>query len=150
MRFIAPDAKVDCNPEVVAMLQRQANAWTVGDFSDAAGDWHREGVLTAPGNRVPYEALAKTITAFQRDYGDLVVTITNAFSSPDGRRIALEWLWEVSRRSDGARSLTEDAIIVDLDGDGKILSWREYFDTASAVEDHHASKGRDRGQGTAG
>ena len=140
MNFIAQDAPVDCAPEVVAMLERQAHAWTIGDFSDAASDWHPDGVLTAPGNRVPFEALARTIAAFHRDYGDLVVTITNVFASADGRRIALEWLWEVSRRKDGARSLTEDAILIDLDSDGKILSWREYFDTASAVEAHHAPK----------
>jgi uncharacterized protein (TIGR02246 family) len=146
MNFVAADAPIGCAPEVVAMLQRQAHAWTTGDFSGAADDWHPDGVLTAPGNRVPFEALARTITAFHRDYADLVVTITNVFASADGRRIALEWLWEVSRREDGARSLTEDAIIVDLDGDGKILSWREYFDTASAVEHHH----RDHGQRTAG
>lgn len=148
MKFIAPDAQIDCPPEVVEMLQRQAHAWTVGDFSEASGDWHPDGVLTAPGNRVPFEALARTITAFHRDYGDLVVTITTAFASADGKRIALEWLWEVSRRSDGARSVTEDAILVDLDARGKILSWREYFDTASAVEDHHTPK--DQGQVTAG
>lgn len=146
MKFVAPDARIDCAPEVVAMLQRQAQAWTDGDFSAAARDWHPDGVLTAPGNRVPYAALAGTIEKFQRDYRDLAVTITTAFASADGRRVALEWLWEVSRRSDGARSATEDAILIDLDADGRVVSWREYFDTASAVEDHHAPKG---GQGAA-
>jgi ketosteroid isomerase-like protein len=149
MNFVAPDAQIDCAPEVVAMLQRQAHAWTIGDFSDAARDWHPDGVLTAPGNRVPFAALAPTIAAFHRDYGDLVITITNVFASADGRRIALEWLWEVSRRKDGARSLTEDAILIDLDTAGRILSWREYFDTASGVEDHHTPKGREWGQGAA-
>lgn len=149
MNFVAQDARIDCAPEIVAMLQRQAHAWTIGDFADAAADWHADGVLTAPGNRVPREALARTIAAFHRDYGELVVTITNAFASADGRRIALEWLWEVSRRKDGARSMTEDAILIDLDADGKILSWREYFDTASAVEDHHAPGNPERGQGAA-
>ena len=141
MNFIAADAPIGCTPEVVAMLQRQAFAWTTGDFSGAADDWNPNGVLTAPGNRLPFEALAGTITAFHRDYGDLVVTITNVFASADGHRIALEWLWEVSRRRDGARSMTEDAIIIDLDENGKILSWREYFDTASAVEAHHPEQG---------
>jgi hypothetical protein len=140
MTFVAPEARIDCSPEVLSVLQRQAHAWTVGDFSAAARDWRAEGVLTAPGNRVPFEALDATVKAFHRDYGDLVVTITNAFTSADGSRIALEWLWEVTRRKDGARSVTEDAILIDLDNDGLILSWREYFDTASAVEDHHGSK----------
>src|SRR5262249_48327670 len=86
MSFVAPDASIACSPEVIAMLERQAHAWTIGDFSEAAGDWHPHGVLTAPGNRVPFEALARTIAAFHRDYGDLVVTITNVLASADGRQ----------------------------------------------------------------
>lgn len=140
MTFVAPDAHIACAPAALAMIERQARAWTIGDFSQAAADWHPDGVLTAPGNRVTFDRLAETVAAFFRDYGDLAVTITNVFASADGRRLALEWLWEVTRRSDRARSLTEDAILIDLDGDGRILSWREYFDTASAVEDHHAQK----------
>lgn len=124
--------------ELRAMLERQAGAWVSGDFAPAASDWHPDGVLTAPGNRVPLAALAETVRRFHADYGDLEVTITNAFVSADGRRIALEWLWAVTRRRDRARSVTEDAILIDLE-DGLIRSWREYFDTASAVEDHHAS-----------
>ena len=145
MTFVAPDATIDCDPPTLAMIERQAKAWTIGDFSGAAGDWHPQGVLTAPGNRVPFEALGRTVETFFRDYGDLEVTVTNVFASADGRRVALEWLWEVTRRQDGARSRTEDAILVDLDENGRILSWREYFDTATAVEDHHQAKGSPSG-----
>jgi len=123
-----------------AMLERQADAWKTGDFSIAKADWHPDGVLTAPGNRVPFGALAETIRRFHADFMDLEVTITNAFASPDGRKLAFEWMWTVSRRRDGARSATPDAIIVDLE-DGKILEWREYFDTAAAVEDYHGKEG---------
>jgi ketosteroid isomerase-like protein len=119
-----------------AMLERQAEAWKTGDFSVAAADWHPEGVLTAPGNRIPVAALPETVRQFHADYGDLDVTITNAFASADGSKVALEWLWTVTRRRDGLRSMTPDAIVIDLE-DGLIRSWREYFDTATAVEDHH-------------
>jgi len=122
-----------------AMLERQADAWKTGDFSRAEADWHPDGVLIAPGNRVPFDALAETIRRFHADFMDLEVTITNAFASPDGTKLAFEWLWTVSRRRDGARSATPDAIIVDLE-DGKILEWREYFDTAAAVEDYHSKE----------
>jgi ketosteroid isomerase-like protein len=70
---------------------------------------------------------------FHESYTDLSVTITNVFASPDGSKVAIEWLWDVARKSDGARSLTSDAIIVDL-VDGKIASWREYFDLSTSVE----------------
>ena len=126
----------------MGMLQRQAKAWTTGDFSLASADWHPDGVLTAPGNRVPFANLAETIRRFHVDFVDLDVTITNAFASADGVKIAFEWLWTVSRRRDGARSTTPDAIIVDLK-DGKIMEWREYFDTANAVEDYHGDDAAD-------
>ena len=145
MTFLAPDAAIDCDPHTLAMIERQAKAWTVGDFSAAVGDWHAQGVLTAPGNRISIDELGRTVENFFRDYGDLRVTITNVFASADGRRVALEWLWEVTRRQDGSRSRTEDAILIDLDGEGRILSWREYFDTANAVEDHHQSRNNPSG-----
>ncbi len=134
---LAPDANVDCSQAFLDLLTRQEKAWVTGDFSEAKADWHPDGVLTAPGNRIPFEGLEQTIHDFCRDYGDLVVTVPTVFASADGRKVALEWIWEVTRLSDGARSRTEDAILVDLDADGKILSWREYFDTAGSVEDHH-------------
>lgn len=141
MIIVTDQAKAGCDSATLAMLGRQGQAWLNGDFSaEAAADWHEEGVLTAPGNRIPKPGLARTIENFHREYGDLVLTVTNAFCSPDGRRMALEWLWEITRREDGARSRTEDAIIVDFDENGLILSWREYFDTVGSVEDHHHTK----------
>lgn len=138
MIVVTDAAKAQCDNATLALLARQGRAWLTGDFSpEAAADWHPEGVLTAPGNRVPKSDLARTIESFYRDYGDLVLTVTNVITSPDKRRMALEWVWEVTRRDDGARSRTEDAIIVDFDASGLILSWREYFDTVGSVEDHH-------------
>ena len=70
---------------------------------------------------------------FHRDYTDLEVTIKNLFATADGSRLAVEWDWTVTRREDGARGTTPDAIIAELKG-GKILSWREYFDLSGSVE----------------
>jgi ketosteroid isomerase-like protein len=61
------------------------------------------------------------------------VGIRNVFMSPDETQVAIEWDWAVSRKSDGERSVTHDAIIVTL-VDGKISSWREYFDRLGSVE----------------
>ena len=119
-----------------AMLLRQASAWESGDFTDATADWHADGVLVAPGNRLPLREIPNAIHRFHADFHNLTITITNAFRSSDGTKIAVEWLWAVTRRSDGARSVTEDAILIDLDKD-LIRSWREYFDTAGSVEAHH-------------
>lgn len=129
------DGDFDCPPATLEMIERQAHAWVDGNFGHAAADWHPEGALTAPGNRVPFADLPSEIAAFHRDFVDLRITVTSAFESPGGW-IGLEWLWDVARRADGARSATPDAIIV-ARRDGLIWEWREYFDTAGAVEQHH-------------
>lgn len=116
-----------------AIVERQARAWELNDFDLAAGDWLADGMLTSPGGEFPAPILRATMNNFHEAYTDLSVTITNVFASPDGSKVAIEWLWNVARKSDGARSLTPDAIIVDL-VNGKIASWREYFDLSTSVE----------------
>lgn len=124
---------VDSLEQIRALVDRQARAWERNDFDLAAGDWLLHGVLTSPGGEFPAPILRQTMNDFHAAYTDLQVEITNVFASPDGAKVAIEWLWSVTRRSDGARSTTPDAIIVDL-VDGKILSWREYFDLSTSVE----------------
>jgi len=48
------------------------------------------------------------------------------FLSEDGTRLAIQWDWTVTRKRDGKRATTHDAILVHLVG-GKIASWNEYF-----------------------
>ena len=68
-----------------------------------------------------------------KDFSNLKVTVENVFTSTDGKKLAIEWDWAVTRKRDGKRGTSHDAIIVDLT-DGKIASWREYYDPASSVE----------------
>ena len=118
---------------VRALVERQAHAWERNDFDLAASDWLPDGELISPGGRVSAARMRSSIQEFHRLYKDLVVTITNVFSSPDGSKVAIEWTWSVTRRRDGARSDTHDGILVDL-VDGKIRSWREYYDLSTSVE----------------
>ncbi len=119
--------------EIIDLVDRQARAWERNDFALGAADWLPDGELVAPGARVPYADLEREVTEFHRNYTDLVVTVLNIFCTEDRSRVAIEWDWEVTRRSDGVRGLTHDAIIVDLVA-GKIASWREYFDLGGSVE----------------
>jgi uncharacterized protein (TIGR02246 family) len=119
--------------KIMRLVERQARAWERNAFDLAANDWLPTGVLISPGGEFPAAVLRSTMDDFHRSYTDLEVTITNVFASPDGAKVAIEWLWNVTRRSDRARSTTADAIIVDL-VDGKIRSWREYFDLSTSVE----------------
>ena len=119
--------------KIRALVQRQARSWELNDFDLGAVDWLPEGVLISPGGQFSAEQLRGEMANFHAGYTDLAVTIKNVFASADGRKVAIEWDWEVTRKSDGKRGNTHDAIIVDLRG-GKILSWREYFDLSSSVE----------------
>ena len=129
----APDATLDLPPGQLALLLRQARSWAHGDFAPARTDWHPDGVLSAPrGARVGVDGMQAAMDEFHAAFRDLDVTITSAVAGPGGRLLALEWLWSASRRGDGVRSTTPDAIVVRLDEAGLILEWREYFDPAIA------------------
>ena len=118
---------------ILDLVDRQVRSWERNDFGLGAGDWLPDGELVSPAGRVPADELERELTEFHTRYTDLHVTVLNVFSTPDGAKVAIEWDWEVTRRSDGVRGITHDAIIVDL-VDGKIASWREYFDLGGSVE----------------
>jgi ketosteroid isomerase-like protein len=118
---------------ILDLVDRQARAWERNDFGLGAGDWLPDGELVSPAGRVTADDLERELTEFHARFTDLDVTVLNVFSTPDGGKVAIEWDWEVTRRSDGVRGITHDAIIVDL-VDGKIASWREYFDLGGSVE----------------
>jgi ketosteroid isomerase-like protein len=120
-------------PEILELVKRQARSWELNDFGLGAQDWLPDGELTSPAGRVAAGEIEQELTSFHEHFADLQVTVLNVFASPDGANVAIEWDWEVTRRSDNVRGLTHDAIIVDL-VDGKIASWREYFDLGGSVE----------------
>jgi uncharacterized protein (TIGR02246 family) len=119
--------------KIRALVERQARSWEQNDFDRGAVDWLPEGVLVSPGGQWSAEQVRGEMANFHAAYTDLAVTIKNVFAAADGRKVAIEWDWEVTRKSDGKRGNTHDAIIVDLRR-GKIKSWREYFDLGSSVE----------------
>jgi ketosteroid isomerase-like protein len=129
--------------EILALVERQVQSWERNEFALGASDWLPDGELTSPAGRVPAADIERELTSFHERFTDLEITVLNVFASPDGSKVAIEWDWDVTRRSDGVRGLTHDAIIVDLI-DGKIASWREYFDLGGSVE---AAGTRDEGDG---
>jgi ketosteroid isomerase-like protein len=123
----------DAPQEIVSLVERQAQAWERNDFGLGAPDWLPDGELTSPAGRISAAQIEQELTSFHERFRDLKVTVLNVFASPGATQVAIEWDWEVTRRSDGVRGLTHDAIIVDLVG-GRIASWREYFDLGGSVE----------------
>ena len=126
-------AKNDNPVEIRELVDRQAQAWEKHDFGIAAPDWLPSGELISPGGRVSVEGMQTAMAGYSKRFRNLRVTVKNVFISSDGAKAAIEWDWDVTRRRDGARAVSHDAIIVDLVG-GKIASWREYFDFGNSID----------------
>ncbi len=115
------------------LVDRQARAWEKQDFALAASDWLPTAVLISPEGKTGANDMAASMKDYFKDFSDLQVTVKNVFASPDGKKLAIEWDWAITRKRDGMRGISHDAIIVDLSG-GKIASWREYYDPAASGE----------------
>jgi len=126
-------AKNDNPVKIREIVDRQVQAWEKHDFGIAAPDWLPSGELISPGGHVPAEEMQTAMAGYFEQFRDLRITVKNVFISTDGTKAAIEWDWDVTRRRDGARAVTHDAIIVDLVG-GRIASWREYFDFGNSID----------------
>lgn len=129
----ADSTMADNNAEIVALVNRQVQAWEKHNFGIAAADWLPTGELISPGGHVAFKDMQAAMTDYFEHFADARITVKNVFLSPEGNKAAIEWDWEVTRLRDGTRGVTHDAIIVDLKG-GKISSWREYFDFGDSVD----------------
>jgi len=115
------------------LVERQARAWEKQSFQLAAADWLPTAVLTSPEGNTPATGMAASMTDYFKGFRDLKITVKNLIVSPDGNKLAIEWDWAITRKRDGKRGISHDAILVDLK-DGKIASWREYYDPAASGE----------------
>ena len=105
----------------------------VGDFAIAADDWLPSGESFSPGGRVVKKDMQSAILDYFKNFTDLKVTVNEMFLSEDGTRLAIQWDWTVTRKRDGKRATTHDAILVHLVG-GKIATWNEYFDFGNSLD----------------
>jgi ketosteroid isomerase-like protein len=119
--------------QIRELVDRQVQAWEKHDFGIAAPDWLASGELISPVGHVPAKEMQTAMAGYFKQFRDLRVTVKNVFISANGAKAAIEWDWDVTRRRDGARAVTHDAIIVDLVG-GRIASWREYFDFGNSID----------------
>ena len=132
-QVVRHDSKNDNTVKIRELVDRQVQAWEKHDFGIAAPDWLPNGELISPGGHVPAEEMQTAMAGYFKQFRDLRVTLKNVFISSDGAKAAIEWDWDVTRRRDGVRAVTRDAIIVDLVG-GRIASWREYFDFGNSID----------------
>jgi uncharacterized protein (TIGR02246 family) len=114
--------------EVRELVARQAQAWMQQDIGLALEDFAVDAVFISPGGRWQgWDAIRRAAEGYFAVAAQVTVKIVRVLY--DGRYGAVEWTWEETQRSTGLRHAADDAIIFEL-RDGKIVYWREYFDTA--------------------
>ena len=80
------------------LVERQARAWEKQDFTLAASDWLSTAVLMSPEGNTPAPQMPASMKDYFKDFSDLHVTIKNVFASPDGKKLAIEWDWAITRK----------------------------------------------------
>jgi uncharacterized protein (TIGR02246 family) len=114
--------------EARILVERQARAWEAADLDAIGVDFAEDGVLISPGGRWQgAAALRAAAEGFFAVAQDVRVVVTRVMVMGDEG--AAEWTWSETRRATGTRHSADDAVIFQV-RDGKILYWREYFDTA--------------------
>ena len=112
------------------LVERQAKAWEAQDIEAVLTDFASNGVLSSPGGRWQgHDAIREAARLFFAGVSDVQVDVTRVLLDAGGTQGAAEGTWSETR-ADGSRHMAEDAIIFELP-QGKIVTWREYFDTAS-------------------
>ncbi|VEP14195.1 conserved hypothetical protein [Hyella patelloides LEGE 07179] len=113
-----------------AMVQRQAEAWETGNVSGIVNDFAPNAVFIAGGFKFQgVEAIEKAATDYFRQFTDTKVTIKRIILSDT--QGAVEWDWSDRNIQSDTISRAEDAIIFELQDDGKIIYWREYIEKVS-------------------
>ncbi len=114
--------------EVRELIERQAHAWVVENIELALPDFAPDAIFQTPGKRLEgRDQIREIANKYFQGVTNLEVTITRLIF--DGQAGAVEWIWKETVRATGLRHMAEDAIVFEI-VDGKIVYWREYFDTA--------------------
>ena len=115
--------------EARALVERQAHAWKRADPAAIIADFAPDGALISPRGRWRgHDAVRRAAESVFAAVTDVQVVVTRVLV--EGDQGAAEWTWSDTNRADGSRHTVEDAIIFEL-RDDKLVSWREYLDTAA-------------------
>jgi ketosteroid isomerase-like protein len=111
-----------------ALVERQARAWKRADPAAIVADFAPDGVLISPRGRWRgHDAVRRAAESVFAAVSDVQVVVTRVLLEADQGRPSGPGA--KPNRADGRRHTVEDAIIFEL-RDDKLVSWREYLDTA--------------------
>jgi uncharacterized protein (TIGR02246 family) len=113
--------------EINNLIQRQAASWQSGNEEAILADFAEDAVFIAPGGEWHgHPAIRQAVQTFWANIQPVDIQISRVVI--DGNQGAIEWRWSEVRCADGKCYSADDAIIF-LINNGKIVYWREYFDT---------------------
>lgn len=122
--------KIDPGIATTEIVQRQALAWQTGNVSTIVNDFAPNGVFIA-GN-FTFRGIAeikKAAEDYFKGFSDTKVEIKRVII--DNLQGAVEWNWRDRNIATNQVSYAEDAIIYQLNKNGKIIYWREYIEKKS-------------------
>ncbi|HEY9632090.1 MAG TPA: nuclear transport factor 2 family protein [Coleofasciculaceae cyanobacterium] len=119
--------------KIKQIIERQANAWELGDSEKIIADFGVDCLFVVPGSSFRgKQQIKQTAENYFAEFTDTKVTIKRIIVN--GNEGAVEWSWSERHRKTGKESQAEDAIIFELEG-GQIKYWREYIDMRSQQQD---------------
>ena len=112
---------------IQAMVKKQALAWEQQDAFSIVEDFAPNATFVAGGFTFQgRKAIQKAVEDYFQQFTGTKVTIKRVII--DEYQGAVEWDWRDQNRKTSQISEAEDAIIFELQGDGKISYWREYIE----------------------
>ncbi len=125
--FIILSTPVNSETKITAIVKRQATAWENQDTPTLIADFAPDAVFKAGGFTFKgKKAIQKAAEDYFKQFEATKVTIKRIIE--EGNQGAVEWDWSDRHKKTGKPSAAEDAIIFELQDDGKIIYWREYIE----------------------
>lgn len=122
-------SQMNLDPTIEAIVKRQAVAWETANVSKIVRDFAPDATFIAGGFTFQgVAAIQKAAEDYFRQFSDTKVTIKRIITGADNIQGAAEWDWSDRNKQNGQPSQAEDAIIFELQDDGKISYWREYIE----------------------
>ena len=119
--------------DISAMVKRQAVAWETQNVSSLVADFAPDAVFIAGGFTFEgVDAIQKAAEDYFRQFKDTEVEIKRIII--EDRQGAVEWDWSDRNAKTGKPSAAEDAIIFELNNEGKITYWREYIEKVEVTQ----------------
>ncbi|MCU0526545.1 MAG: nuclear transport factor 2 family protein [Elainella sp. Prado103] len=132
--------------ELRSIIHIAQQAWQTGNIDRFTQLFMDGGKFVVPGQVYQGQAAIRSAMAeFFASHADVTIQIRQLIV--EGSRVAIEWHWEDTEIATGQRTVAEDAIIVEFQGD-RIDRWREYIDVTGAERD--AERDVETGAGGAG